>query len=431
MNGIVAANALCQDCHAKADTVRRVEGKDVPLQIRAADFGKTRHEYVACISCHDTVARSPHREAGAVACGGTTCHNNLARHIVAGDAHLNVDCSACHFKYDTLARDATTNRVMIARADAAARPIALTNHALASPVPCERCHTRGNPARAAAAVLPGKDITCIGCHASAPIPTSPLSWGALVIFFIGLALSASVWLGGNIGGRTGLTLNEKLSYIAARKVEIIFSRRIFAVLRAAFVDGILHWRILKESVARWVAHSLILLPFFARFVLGVVTGLAVVFAPEAPLTRMLVDRDAPIIAFTNDLLAVLIVVGAGYAGYLRATDKERRELTAGQDAFALILLALIFVVGFGLEAAHILLAQIPWDRALYAFGGAAIAAPLSFLPLDWSVIYPFLFWAHAALVAIFIAYLPFSKFFHILVSLFFLAVRPVLEKRAH
>jgi len=38
MNGIVAANALCQDCHAKADTVRRVEGKDVPLQIRAADF---------------------------------------------------------------------------------------------------------------------------------------------------------------------------------------------------------------------------------------------------------------------------------------------------------------------------------------------------------------------------------------------------------
>lgn len=366
-----------------------------------------------------------------MACGGTTCHNNLARHIVAGDAHLNVDCSACHFKYDTLARDATTNRVMIARADAAARPIALTNHALASPVPCERCHTRGNPARAAAAVLPGKDITCIGCHASAPITTSPLSWGALVIFFIGLALSASVWLGGNIGGRTGLTLNEKLSYIAARKVEIIFSRRIFAVLRAAFVDGILHWRILKESVARWVAHSLILLPFFARFVLGVVTGLAVVFAPEAPLTRMLVDRDAPIIAFTNDLLAVLIVVGAGYAGYLRATDKERRELTAGQDAFALILLALIFVVGFGLEAAHILLAQIPWDRALYAFGGAAIAAPLSFLPLDWSVIYPFLFWAHAALVAIFIAYLPFSKFFHILVSLFFLAVRPVLEKRAH
>ncbi len=428
--GIVAANALCQDCHAKAETVRRVDSMDVSLQIRAADFGKTWHEFVACVSCHDTVARLPHRQAGAITCGGAACHNDLARHIAAGDAHLNVDCAACHFQYDALVRDAATSRVMLARADASARPLALTNHALAKPVPCARCHARGNSVSAAAAVLPGKDVTCIGCHASAPVVSSPLSWGALIIFFGGLALAASVWLSGNIAGKTNLTLNEKLSYIAARKVQVIFSRRLFTVLRAAFVDGILHWRILKESVARWVAHSLILLPFFARFLLALFTGLAVVFAPDAPLTRLLVDRDAPAIAFTNDLLAVLVIVGAGYAGYLRATDKQRRELTVGQDAFALILLAAIFIVGFVLEAAHILLAQIPWARAWFAFGGAAIAFPLSFLSLDWSAIYPVLFWAHAILVAIFIAYLPFSKFFHILVSLFFLAVRPVLEEKS-
>jgi nitrate reductase gamma subunit len=428
-NGVAAANALCQDCHTKADTVRRVNGKEVSLQIRAADFGNTWHAQVACISCHNTVARSPHREVGAVTCGDTACHNDLAKHIAAGDAHLNVDCAACHFQYDTLARDATTNRVMIARADASARPIGRTNHALAVPVPCERCHTRGNPVRAAAAVLPGKDITCIGCHASAPVIASPLSWGALIIFFVGLAFSASVWLSGNIAGKTGLTLGEKLSYIAARKVEIIFSRRIFAVLRTAFVDGILHWRILKESVSRWVAHSLILLPFFARFLLAIFTWLAVLFSPDAPLTRLLVDRDAPVIAFTNDFLAILVIIGAGYAGYLRATDKQRRELTAGQDTLALILLALIFVVGFVLEAAHILVAQIPWERAWYAFGGAAIAAPLSLLSLDWSAIYPFVFYAHAILVALFVAYLPFSKFFHILVSLFFVAVRPAIEQQ--
>jgi len=428
-NGIAAANALCQDCHAKAETVGKVDGKQVSLQVSDADFGNTRHAMIACTACHATVSRSPHKETEAAACN--SCHSNLAQHIAMGDPHLNVDCAACHFKYDAVTRDPTTRRVAIARVDRSGQPIRRTDHTLISTVPCERCHTRGNSVNVAAAALPPKDITCIGCHMSAPIPTNPLSWTAVLIFFVGLAFSVSIWLSGSVAGKKGLSFGEKSSLLAERAVGIVFSRRIFAVLRAALLDGIVHRRILKESVARWVAHSLILLPFLARFMIGVLTGIAAQFYPDAPLTRVLVDRDAPPIAFTYDLLAVMIVLGAGYAGYLRATDKQRRELTAGQDMFALVLLALIFVVGFIVEGAHIIVAQLPWDQAFYAFGGAAFAVPMGFLPLDWSAVYPFLFYAHAVLVAIFVAYLPFSKFFHILVSLFVVAIRPALGEGEH
>jgi len=375
------------------------------------------------------VSRSPHKETEAVAC--SSCHNNLAQHIAIGDPHLNVDCAACHFRHDAVVRDPTSRRVAIARIDSSGQPLRRTDHTLASPVLCERCHTRGNQVNAAAATLPPKDIICVGCHMSAPIPTNPLSWTAFIIFLIGLAFSASIWLSGNVAGKKGLSLGEKSSLLAERAVAIIFSRRIFAVLRATLLDGIIHRRILKESVARWVAHSLILLPFFARFLIGILTGVAAQFYPDAPLTRILVDRDAPPVAFTYDLLAVMIVLGAGYAGYLRATDKARRELTAGQDMFALILLALIFIVGFIVEGAHIVVAQLPWDQAFYAFGGAAFAVPMGFLRLDWSAVYPFLFYAHAVLVAAFVAYLPFSKFFHILVSLFVVAIRPALGEGEH
>ncbi len=423
-NGVAAANALCQDCHAKADSTRKIDGKEVSLQVDEADFANSRHALITCTACHATVARSPHKETRAAACN--SCHSNLGQHMAAGDAHLNVDCAACHFKTDAVARDAQTHRVMIASVDTSGHPIGRTNHTLVGAVSCERCHVRGNAVGAAAMTLPPKDITCIGCHASAPVIGSPASLLSLLIFVVGLAFSASIWLGGSIAGKTGLSVMEKLSLIAERAIAIIFSRRLFVFFNAALLDGILHRRILKESVGRWVAHSLILLPFFGRFLLGLVTGLAAQFYPNAPLTRVLVNRDAPAVAFTNDLLAVLIILGAGYAGYLRTTDQRRRELTAGQDVLALTLLALIFVVGFVLEGVHILVEQIPWDQAWYAFGGAGVAAVLGLLPLDWTAVYPFLFWGHALLVAVFVGYLPFSKFFHIIVSLFVVAIRPAL-----
>ncbi|MCL5950869.1 MAG: cytochrome c3 family protein [Chloroflexi bacterium] len=426
--GIAAANALCEDCHAKPDTVAQVNGQEISLQVQKQAFGKSRHALVACTACHTSVARSPHREIEPVACDG--CHSNLAQHLAIGDPHLNVDCAACHFQNDHVALDSTTSRVVLARVDSQGKPVSLTDHTLVSQVPCGRCHTRGNAVLAPAAALPPKDITCIGCHPSVPIAASPLSWGAMGIFLIGLVLNVSVWLGGSVAGKLGLSLGEKMSLLAEQAVAIVFSRRLFTLGRAALLDGILHRRLLKENVARWVAHSLILLPFAARFALGLVTGLAAQFYPGAPLTRVLVDRDAPPVAFTNDLLALLIVLGAGYAGYLRATDKQRRALTAGQDALALLLLALIFVFGFLVEGVHILTIQLPWNQAAYAFVGAALAALLNPLPLDWGTIYPALFYVHAILVATFVAYLPFSKFFHILVSLFVVAVRPALEDKS-
>jgi nitrate reductase gamma subunit len=163
-------------------------------------------------------------------------------------------------------------------------------------------------------------------------------------------------------------------------------------------------------------HGLILWPFLGRFLLGVLTWCAASFWPAAPLTQTLVDKNAPPVAFAYDLLAVLIVVGAIWALLRRALDSQMREITRVGDVGITALLGGIFAFGFVVEGARLIVTQVPVTQAIYSFAGYAVSLALRLLPIDWPSLYSYLWWVHAALVAAFVAYLPFSKFFHILVG---------------
>ncbi len=73
--------------------------------------------------------------------------------------------------------------------------------------------------------------------------------------------------------------------------------------------------------------------------------------------------------------------------------------------------------------------SVPFEQAIYSFVGYPISLSLSLLPVDWASVYPYLWWLHAALAAAFIAYFPFSKFFHIIVSPLLLTISQLANEK--
>lgn len=425
--GVQAANALCLDCHSESDTTRELEGQVVPLQIQEEDYVQTRHGHVACIQCHSTVAHSPHEERAELAC--VECHHNLTQHIANGDAHVTVECAACHFQVGNVVRDPETGRVESAIFDKGGQVLDRTEHQLSKPVPCERCHHVGNEVGAASVALPAKGLLCFPCHPASPVLYAGqltgsgsgvrIDWAsavAVLVFGLGLVLASSVWLQGTVHGKTGLSVGEKMSYIVADACRLVFSRRLFTLMKYFILDGILLRRTLKESVSRWVIHGLILWPFLARCILSIFTWCMALFWPTASLTQILVDKNAPPVAFFYDLTGFLIILGAILALLRRVLDRQMRDVTSIGDVAITALLGGIFVFGFIAEGARLLMTGVPFEQAVYSFGGWLTSLFLGLLPVDWASVYPYLWWTHTALVAAFIACLPFTKLFHIMVS---------------
>lgn len=438
--GVEAANALCLDCHQAASISKELEGQVAPLQVEEEDYVQTRHGHVACIQCHSTVAHSPHEEQAALAC--RDCHRNLSQHIAAGDAHLTVECAACHFEIDSVEPDPESGIVEVGILDEQGQALDRTGHELSRPVPCGRCHFTGNEVGAPSAALPPKGLLCFACHDASPvlyagnlaIPGSQLridwvSAPALLVFCLGLAFASSIWLRGTVRGKAGLSLGQKMSYIVADACRLIFSRRIFTLLKYFILDGILLRRSLRESVSRWVMHGLIVWPFLARCLLGILTWCMAQFWPTALLTETLVNKNAAPVAFLYDLLGLLIIVGALFALLRRALDRQMRSITTAGDVVITSLLGGLFVVGFVVEGARLIVTGAPFEQAIYSIGGYLVSLFLGLLPVNWASIYPYLWWIHAAFAAAFIAYLPFSKFFHIMVSPLLVTISQVAKEK--
>ena len=138
----------------------------------------------------------------------------------------------------------------------------------------------------------------------------------------------------------------------------------------------------------------------------------------------MINRDAPITGFLFDLTGAMILIGVGLA-FIRGL-KERGSETSGlpgKDRFALGLIGGIVVVGFILEGMRIALAgYLPGSE--YAFIGYAVGLLFS-APNGLVEVYGFVWYIHAILTGVFVAYLPFSKLFHMIIGPVVLAMNAV------
>jgi len=109
--------------------------------------------------------------------------------------------------------------------------------------------------------------------------------------------------------------------------------------------------------------------------------------------------------------------------------KAQKAVTGGQDYVVLGLVGAVLLTGFLVEGMRILLTALPPSVALPSFIGYPISLLLGLFPVRWEVVYPYGWYIHAILTGALVAYLPFSKMFHILISPLTLLIKAAVGEK--
>ena len=170
-----------------------------------------------------------------------------------------------------------------------------------------------------------------------------LLYSALIIFLLGLVYKVSTWFRFNLGtGGQNYTASQRVGSVTRGIAGIIFSAKLFAVLKALVLDVLLQARVFREDIFRWLAHMLI----FYGFML-----LLLMHALESQITEVLfTDYYSTVnpFFFLRDLFGLMVLAGVGMAVFRRFLKKPIRLRTSPRDHYAIVILAVIMFSGIGL-----------------------------------------------------------------------------------
>ena len=407
-------STFCFDCHGRDRGEEQLSGPPPGLAlIDVSAYASSPHSELSCLVCHPFSAQYGHADQPVGDC--LQCH---PRHDekVAHDAHLRVSCEACHLRDVRPVRDAASGQVewrIDRKPDVASRVHQMVR--ASDEEACRRCHVEGNSVGAAAMILPARSVICMPCHAATLSVRDTTTIVALLVFLAGFVGLGSVWLSGSLDVGVDGREESRVSGIAKAVLGVLFSMRLFYVIKALILDGLLQRRLFRQAKGRWVIHSLIFLPFLFRFGWGVVALLASLFRPDWRGTWILLDRDHPATAFLFDLTGVMVILGVVCA-VVRRIRRPPEQIPAGlpgSDRAAYGLLAGIVLVGFVLEAMRIAMIGTP-SGSEFAFVGYGLSRFLT--GVDLTVLYGYVWYGHAILTGAFIAYLPFSRMIHMITA---------------
>ena len=396
------------------DIKKRVGANETSIQITPDLFNNNQpvHRFIACINCHTDIASSPHKTKTGANC--LECHQPHSEGV-ANAPHLRVSCQACHFESEFVELDPEDNIVKLAHKDYDSAPISLSEHIMADTSDeqtCQKCHFKKNLVGAPAAVLPSKSFLCIMCHNSPLAMGHPVFGAAGIVFIAGMFFMILFWFQGSVKGEEK-SLPKKISLSSESIWKTIFSKQLFSLIKIFILDIIFQRRILQESVSRWSMHSLIFSAILLRLMLSLFTAIGFYFNPDGDWMIALVDKNHWFTAFINDLSGLFILLGIIWAVVKRFVVKPDYVVSEYQDNITLIIIGSLVLIGFFLEGARILVTGIPSDVAVYSFVGYIFSLLFSIFPFDWASVYPYMWYAHGIVAAVFIAYLPFGKMRHI------------------
>jgi nitrate reductase gamma subunit len=402
---------FCFHCHSAG---QRQTGS-FPL-IEKVRYAATPHQDVNCLACHPQAAKFKHGDQVPGDCG--QCHYPHAEKV-AHDLHAAVSCGACHLKDVVPVRDPATRHILWRRPSHSDRVSPIHQMEMSRDKDfCRGCHTRGNTVGAAAMVLPAKSIICMPCHAATLSAGDTVTVLSLLLFGAGMIFVGSVWFS---GGDRPAGVGHKLMQSVRAASRNVFSRRIWNIIGALILDGLLQRRLFRISKERWLLHALIFYPFIFRFIWGAWALTASLQWPQWPSTWAMLDKNNPLTAFLFDLSGLMVILGVGGMIFRRLQMRSERAFSGlpAADWPAYALLGGIIIAGFVLEGMRMAMTGSP-DGAAYAFIGDAIGRLLTGFELTG--IYGYIWYLHAVLTGAFIAYLPFSRMLHMIMAPVVLAV---------
>jgi heterodisulfide reductase subunit C/nitrate reductase gamma subunit len=306
---------------------------------------------------------------------------------------------------------------------------------------------------------------------------------ALGIFGIGLIYKVTRWFRYQIGDSARNTsTSQRIAAAVKGSIRCVFSVKFFSLLKVFVLDVILQRKVLKESVSRWFMHMCIYVGF---------TLLLLSHALEEQIVQPLFSDYASTLnpfLFLRNVFGVLMFLGVALAVYRRLTVKGMRLTTRAMDRYATSILAVIAITGILLEATKTV-SYTAFDEMVEeysALGGEEEIKPLkAYWEKEFGVVFPeaigpadeamlkegmeihenecsachsrpqwafasygvaraikpmaiglmgagvdkVLWYMHFLACFIGLAYLPFSKFFHVLASPVSLLANEVMDKK--
>lgn len=413
---------FCFHCHASGDSPAQTRtGKRVPL-IDPEAYESTPHAEIACVECHVKATQYPHSRQRVGAC--TLCHVPHDEKV-AHDAHLTVHCGACHLKGVEPVRNPASGNVVWTKKHGPGEITSIHHMVVPDRDRCRACHTSGNDLGAPSMVLPPKSILCIPCHAATFSVGDTITILALIISLAGVIGIVAYWSSGSVAPYPKAGSIWKLGWVLRNSARYLFSSKILSIARALFWDVLLQRRLYRLSKRRWMIHSLIFWPFVIRFVWGIIGLIGSLWKPEWATVWIMLDKNAPIAAFLFDLTGIMLMLGVGFSWIRGAFSEPRPPGLPRKDYLALALIEGIVGVGFILEGMRIAMTGSP-PGSEFAFLGHALSR--LFTGSSWLTdLYGYIWYVHAVLTGMFIAYVPFSRLFHIITAPIVLAMNATDE----
>lgn len=177
---------------------------------------------------------------------------------------------------------------------------------------------------------------------------------------------------------------RRLRASLAEMGQVVLSRRVFTLLKALLLDGLLQRRSLAHSFAAWLAHICIFTGF---------TGLLLFHAMGSWFTESLFGNYYSTLdpwLLLRDLLGVMVLLGVGLVVYRRLRVPGLRVTTRGMDRLAIVFLAVVLLSGFALQALKITSAG-SFERMQTEYAGLGSPQELEALRSVWAERYGVVF----------------------------------------
>jgi len=202
-------------------------------------------------------------------------------------------------------------------------------------------------------------------------------YGSLAVFTIGLAYKMHLWFSGHIvDSQTVVGTKTRVGRALRGIPAALFSVRVIALFRSLLLDVVFQRRILKESAYRWAMHMLI----FWGFML-----LLLMHALENWVSSSLFDDYASTLNpyfFLRGIFGLMAVAGVVMAVYRRQPGRVPRLRTTAADRYALCIIGIIILSGFFLEGAKIL-SYADFSRMVEDYADTDDAQELQALEAYW------------------------------------------------
>ncbi len=171
---------------------------------------------------------------------------------------------------------------------------------------------------------------------------------SITIFFIGLVYRVWTWFRIRIGPEAAdFSVSDRAAASFKAIIATLFSNRFFVILKVLLVDVILQIRFLREDFLRWFMHMLIFIGFMLLLLMHALDN----FISE-PLFTDYYSTINPFM-FLRNFFGAMVVLGVATAVYRRLTLKGLRIITKATDIYAISILAVIMISGVFLEGAKI------------------------------------------------------------------------------